>query len=47
MVRWTYNTLSSYTDYELEFNLQKEGEKAYATFGAAADHKALKMILTT
>ena len=31
----------------LEFNLQKEGENAYKTFSAAADHKALKMIITT
>lgn len=30
-----------------EFNLQSEGEKAYSTFGAAAEHKALKMIMTT
>ena len=30
-----------------EFNLQKDGEKAYSTFGAAAEHKALKMIMTT
>ena len=30
-----------------EFNLQSEGEKAYSTFGKAADHKALKMIMTT
>lgn len=31
----------------LEYNLQKEGEKAYETFGAAAQHKALKMIINT
>jgi alcohol dehydrogenase len=31
----------------LEFNLQKDGEQAYATFSAAAQHKALKMIMTT
>lgn len=30
-----------------EFNLQKDGEQAYATFGAAAQHKALKMIMNT
>lgn len=30
-----------------EFNLQKEGENAYKTFSAAADHKALKMIIST
>jgi hypothetical protein len=30
-----------------EFNLQKDGEQAYATFSAAAQHKALKMIMTT
>ena len=30
-----------------EFNLQKDGEKAYSTFSAAAEHKALKMIMTT
>jgi len=30
-----------------EFSLQKDGEQAYATFGAAAQHKALKMIMTT
>jgi hypothetical protein len=30
-----------------EFNLQREGEKAYSTFAAAAEHKALKMIITT
>lgn len=30
-----------------EFNLQKDGEQAYSTFGAAAQHKALKMIMTT
>ena len=30
-----------------EFNLQKEGEEAYKTFSAAAQHKALKMIITT
>lgn len=30
-----------------EFNLQKDGEKAYSTFSSAAQHKALKMIMTT
>lgn len=30
-----------------EFNLQKEGEKAYSTFGDAAQQKALKMIINT
>jgi alcohol dehydrogenase len=30
-----------------EFNLQKEGEDAYRTFSSAAQHKALKMIITT
>ena len=30
-----------------EYNLQKEGEEAYKTFSAAAQHKALKMIITT
>lgn len=30
-----------------EFNLQKDGEEAYATFGDALKHKALKMIINT
>lgn len=30
-----------------EFNLQQDGEKAYSTFSAAAEHKALKMLMTT
>lgn len=38
---------SLHADTVTEFNLQKDGEKAYSTFGAAAEHKALKMIMTT